>query len=77
MTSSSIPDAPTIMLVAGEASGDAHGAELILALRRRNPNLRFIGCGGSRMAAAGQEQLFDSTRHAVGGLTEVLRPFFT
>jgi lipid-A-disaccharide synthase len=77
MTSSSIPDAPTIMLVAGEASGDAHGAELILALRRRNPNLRFIGCGGSRMAAAGQEQLFDSTRHAVVGLTEVLRHFFT
>lgn len=71
------PDALTIMLVAGEASGDAHGAELINALRRRKADLRFIGCGGPRMAAAGQEQLFDLTKHAVVGLTEAISHYFT
>ncbi len=71
------PDALTVMLVAGEASGDAHGAELINALRRRKADLRFIGCGGPRMAAAGQEQLFDLTRHAVVGLTEAISHYFT
>lgn len=71
------PDALTVMLVAGETSGDAHGAELITALRRRKADLRFIGCGGPRMAAAGQEQLFDLTKHAVVGLTEAVGKYFT
>lgn len=65
------------MLVAGEASGDLHGAELINALRRQNPNLQFIGTGGPRMAAAGQDQLFDLSRHAVVGLTEAVSHYFT
>lgn len=71
------PDAPAILMVAGDPSGDAHGAHLIHALRRRNPDLRFIGCGGPKMAAAGQEQLFDLTRHAVVGLTEAISHYFT
>jgi lipid-A-disaccharide synthase len=67
----------TLLMVAGEASGDAHGAELIHALKQRRPQgLRIIGVGGPRMAAAGQEQLFDMTAHAVIGLTEVLKHFF-
>lgn len=63
----------TIMMVAGEASGDAHGAELIQALKEQHPQLRVIGVGGPRMASAGQQQLFDMTAHAVLGFTEVLR----
>ena len=67
----------TLLIVAGEASGDAHGAELIHALKQRRPQgLRIIGVGGPRMAAAGQEQLFDMTAHAVIGLTEVVKHFF-
>jgi len=59
-------------MVAGEASGDAHGAELITALRQQHPRVRIIGVGGPRMAAAGQEQLFDLAAHAVVGLVEPL-----
>ena len=62
--------------MAGEASGDAHGAELIHALREERPGVRIIGVGGPKMAAAGQEQLFDLSVHAVVGLTQVLRHYF-
>ena len=57
-----------IMVVAGEASGDAHAAELIQALRRRRPTLRFFGCGGDHMAAAGCELLVHTRELAVMGL---------
>jgi lipid-A-disaccharide synthase len=74
---SSLSDRPlTLLMVAGEASGDTHGAELINALRRLRPRVRIIGAGGPRMAAAGQEQLFDLAAHAVLGLTEVLKHYF-
>ena len=63
-----------ILMVAGEASGDAHGAELIQAIKEKEPRTRVIGVGGPRMAAAGQEQLLDLSAHAVLGLTEVLKP---
>ena len=48
--------APTIMLVAGEASGDLHGAALCQALRVLAPDCRLVGMGGPRMAAAGLER---------------------
>jgi lipid-A-disaccharide synthase len=66
----------TLLMVAGEASGDAHGAELIHALREERPGVRIIGVGGPKMAAAGQEQLFDLSVHAVVGLTQVVRHYF-
>jgi lipid-A-disaccharide synthase len=64
-----------ILMVAGEASGDAHGAELIQAIKEKQPKTRVIGVGGPRMAAAGQEQLFDLSAHAVLGLIEVLKQY--
>jgi lipid-A-disaccharide synthase len=74
---SSLSDRPlTLLMVAGEASGDTHGAELINALKRLRPHVRIIGAGGARMAAAGQEQLFDLAAHAVLGLAEVLKHYF-
>jgi lipid-A-disaccharide synthase len=63
-------------MVAGEASGDAHGADLIQALKEQQPQVRVIGVGGPRMAAAGQEQLLDLSAHAVLGLAEVLKQYF-
>jgi lipid-A-disaccharide synthase len=66
----------TLLLVAGEASGDAHGAELIQALKEKHSQVRIIGVGGPRMAAAGQEQLLDLSAHAVLGLAEVLKQYF-
>jgi lipid-A-disaccharide synthase len=62
-------------MVAGEASGDAHGAELIQAIHEKQARARIIGVGGPRMAAAGQEQLFDLSAHAVIGLVEVLKQY--
>jgi len=82
-TAASSPAAPvspgrplTVLIVAGEPSGDAHGAELISAMRQQQPDVRIIGVGGAKMEAAGQEQLFDLSSHAVIGLTEVVKHFF-
>jgi lipid-A-disaccharide synthase len=66
---------PVILMVAGEPSGDAHGAELIQSIKERNPRARIIGVGGPRMASAGQEQLFDMSGDAVVGLVEVLKKY--
>jgi lipid-A-disaccharide synthase len=72
-----MPDrSPLILMVAGEPSGDAHGADLVHALKTQRPGVRIIGAGGPKMAAAGQEQLLDLSAHAVLGLTEVLKHYF-
>lgn len=63
----------TILLVAGEASGDARGAELAVALRRRDPTVRLLGAGGEAMRAAGVELLHPLTRLAAVGIADVLR----
>lgn len=63
---------PGIFLSAGEASGDLHGAELAAELRRRRPDVRLYGLGGSRMAEAGVELLADLDRLAVLGFAEVV-----
>lgn len=60
-----------IVIVAGEASGDLHGAGLVEALRRRAPELCFSGMGGRQMAAAGVQLLADAGETAVVGLTEL------
>jgi len=67
------PERPrSIMLVAGEASGDLHGATLARALRAAAPGARLYGMGGRRMAAEGVELLVDVTAAATIGGTEVV-----
>lgn len=61
------------MIVAGEASGDLHGAALARALARLAPSRRLFGMGGRNMAAAGVELLADITTAAVVGGSEVFR----
>jgi lipid-A-disaccharide synthase len=64
---------PLFVLVAGEASGDLLGANLIEGLRRRFPDARFAGVGGPRMAAMGMEIWHPAERLSVMGLVEVLK----
>jgi len=63
----------TIGVVAGEASGDLLGSQLMLALREFMPQLEFVGIGGARMKSAGMEVLFPLEKLAVHGYIEVLR----
>src|SRR2546425_4082937 len=60
------------MVVAGEASGDLHGAALCRALTQLAPDVRLVGMGGPRMAATGLEMLADVTAAAAVGTSEVL-----
>ncbi len=60
-----------VLVVAGEASGDHHAADLVRALSGPAPGLSFYGMGGPELAAAGMEVLHDSRDLAVMGLAEV------
>ncbi len=60
-------------LVAGEASGDTLGADLIHAMRRLAPDAKFFGVAGPKMQAAGCESWEPAESFAVMGLFDVLR----
>jgi lipid-A-disaccharide synthase len=62
----------SILLSAGEASGDTYGAQLVDALRQLAPESTFFGMGGEKMRAAGCELLVDAKEVAVVGLVEVV-----
>ena len=62
-----------VMFLAGEASGDAHAAEVAAQLKLAQPDIRISGMGGQEMKNAGVEVFFDSSIIAVTGLIEVLR----
>lgn len=61
-------------LIAGEASGDLHGADLISELKKADPEAVITFLGGDRMAeAAGCPPLVHYSRMAFMGFSEVLR----
>ncbi len=62
-----------LLVVAGEASGDLHGARLLAHLAELEPGLRAFGLGGQEMAAGGFEALAESSEISVVGFTEVLK----
>lgn len=64
-----------IMIVAGEASGDIYGAELVREAHLLSQGLHFFGIGGSRMREAGVTTLVDTADMAVMGLVEVVKHF--
>lgn len=65
----------SVMIVAGEASGDIYGADLAREALKLDPNLHFFGIGGVRMRESGVETLVDSADMAVVGLVEVIKHF--
>ncbi|HET97252.1 MAG TPA: lipid-A-disaccharide synthase, partial [Desulfurivibrio alkaliphilus] len=63
---------PHIVIVAGEASGDMHGANLVKAIKAQRPEVRISAMGGGALAAQGVNLVYESSRLAVVGLIEVL-----
>jgi lipid-A-disaccharide synthase len=64
--------APTVLILAGEPSGDLHAAAVARALRRRIPDARLIGIGGPRLRAEGVELYAGLEDLAVMGFVAVL-----
>jgi lipid-A-disaccharide synthase len=63
--------AKTVMIIAGEASGDMHGAGLVREMLKIDPTLNFYGIGGNRLRDAGVKLFACVAEMAVVGLTEV------
>ena len=59
-----------LLLVAGEASGDAHGADLVQTLKQHDPQVEVFGVGGPALRAAGMHTLVDTATIAGMGLIE-------
>jgi lipid-A-disaccharide synthase len=63
---------PSIMIVAGERSGDIYGAGLAEALRSRLQGVEIFGCGGDAMRQAGVDAVVDTHEIAIHGITEIV-----
>jgi len=63
----------TIFIVAGEYSGDLHGAGLAKALKKINPQIKLCGAGGELMKSAGVEIYYNFLDLAVVGFWEVVK----
>ncbi len=61
------------MILAGEASGDLHGAGVVRALRALSPGLEIFGMGGDHMRSEGMDVLVDIRDMAFMGFVEVVR----
>jgi lipid-A-disaccharide synthase len=62
-----------ILVIAGEASGDLHGAGVVRELKRLDPTVDIFGVGGDKMSAAGMNVIFHVRELAVMGFLEVLK----
>ena len=63
---------PTIMISAGEASGDLHAAHAVEALRASGIEPKLLGMGGPQLEALGMRLVLDARELAVVGIVEVL-----
>lgn len=66
------PKKKKILIVAGEASGDLHGSQLVSNLLNLQPELEIYAVGSELMRQAGAKVLIDSSALAVVGITEVI-----
>ncbi|MDR2806578.1 MAG: lipid-A-disaccharide synthase [Puniceicoccales bacterium] len=63
---------PDLLVIAGEHSGDEHGAALIKKLKTANPCCHIYAIGGDNLKKTGIPFLFDLVQFSVVGLVEVL-----
>jgi lipid-A-disaccharide synthase len=62
----------SILIVAGEPSGDLHGANLVKKLEKLAPDIEFFGIGGDRMKEQGVDLIYHINDISVVGILEVL-----
>jgi lipid-A-disaccharide synthase len=67
------PEKSSVLIIAGETSGDMHGASLMNAMKALNSNLVFFGIGGDRMITEGLEPVQHVRDMAILGFFEVVR----
>ncbi|NKB23022.1 MAG: lipid-A-disaccharide synthase [Kiritimatiellae bacterium] len=65
----------SILVIAGEVSGDIHVAKIIWEIREKNSSIHFWGIAGEASQEAGTELIHHTKKMAVMGLTEVLRQY--
>ena len=63
----------TFFIVAGEASGDVHGAALMTAIKKVQPESRFVGHGGDGMTKEGLERMYHTNQLGIVGFSEVIK----
>jgi lipid-A-disaccharide synthase len=66
-------EAHNIMIIAGEISGDLHGASLITELKKTDTSINIYGIGGDKMIKAGMEPAYHIDKMAFLGFAEVIK----
>lgn len=64
-----------IVIVVGEASGEAHAARVVKEIKQQTPEIRVSGIGGQQLREAGMDVTIDFAELAVMGLVEVLKRY--
>ena len=62
-----------IMMIAGEASGDLHGAGVVRELKKRKSDIEIYGIGGEKMQAEGMQLIFHVREISFMGFWEVVK----
>ena len=62
-----------VLIIAGEVSGDLHGASLIRELKKLDSSLKIFGIGGNKMQAEGMELIYHIDKMAFLGFVEVIK----
>ena len=65
----------TVMIIAGEASGDMHAAALVRKIHQERPEIRFFGIGGDQMDRAGVEIVRHIREMSILGFAEVIKQY--
>lgn len=61
-----------VLIIAGEASGDVHAAEVVHAMHEKGSELHFFGIAGPKMREQGVEALLKSEDISLMGFAEVV-----
>jgi len=62
-----------LIIIAGEVSGDIHGAKLVAELKAQNPDIKLSGIGGDHMIVSGFSAIYHIRQMAFLGVGEIIR----